>query len=211
MQSSSPGNCLSQKQGLTLPKVFLLTGLSGSGKTTLANSVLKRIDAPFILLDGDEVRQGLCSDLGFSAQDREENLRRIGEMAKLLLTQGYNVIVAAIAPYASARKKLQSIIGEDSLLVVHVACPLEVCILRDPKQNYQKAIAGFLPAYTGVGDIYEAPAKPHLKIDTAACSVEDSCKKLHEFVKLHSGARKQIEEIRQDGEIGGGEPLTSPE
>lgn len=166
-----------------MAKVFLLTGLSGAGKTTLATKLLKTdLGSPFVLLDGDEMRKGMCSDLGFSAKDRAENIRRMGEMAKLLAAQGYNVLIAAIAPYESLRQSLASIVGNENLKIIHIACPLEVCIRRDPKCNYQKALAGFLPNYTGVADIYETPAHPHLVLRTHEDDLESCHRKLCEFV-----------------------------
>lgn len=167
-----------------MPKVFLLTGLSGAGKTTIAEGLLQKM-APahdFILLDGDIVRKGLCADLGFTPEDRTENMRRMAEMAKLLLDQGWNVVIAAIAPRTAARENLARIVGKDNLHVIHVACPLEICIARDPKGNYKKAMAGCLPGYTGIGDIYEMPDAPDLILETNQISIEESVGQLRKFV-----------------------------
>ncbi len=173
-----------------MAKIFLLTGLSGAGKTTLASGLQARLanEEPFILLDGDAMRKGVCSDLGFSAQDRAENIRRCGEMAKLLASQGVNVLLAVIAPYEELRRNLARIIRSgqadtDALRIIHVACPLEVCIARDPKKNYQKALAGAMSNYTGIADIYEPPQKPDFVIETSRQTVAQSLDRLEEYVR----------------------------
>ncbi len=165
-----------------MSKVFLLTGLSGAGKTTLAKALNPRLRKPCVILDGDEMRKGACADLGFSPEDREENIRRLGEFAKILSDQGFPVILAVIAPYEKLRKNLKVIIGPDNLKTIHNNCSLDVCMERDPKQNYQKAKAGALKNYTRLGDIYEIPESPDLVINTACESLDESLEKLVHFV-----------------------------
>lgn len=167
-----------------MAKVFLLTGLSGAGKTTLAEGLLARMAGKkvFAMLDGDAMRKGVCSDLGFGAADRAENIRRCGEMARLLAAQKINVLLAIIAPYNTLRENLARILGRDNLRVIHVSCPLEVCIQRDPKKNYQKAIAGVMRGYTGIADIYEPPAHADLVIETNNMPVNVCLDALEEFV-----------------------------
>jgi len=155
--------------------VVWLTGLSGSGKSTLARALERRVfnrGGMATLLDGDTLRAGLNSDLGFSDADRAENNRRLGEVANFLKNLGHIVLVAAVSPSAAARARVREIIGE-RFFEVHVAAPLEVCEARDPKGLYAKARAGQLPGFTGVGSPYEAPTSPELvvesdKLDTAA-------------------------------------------
>lgn len=178
-------------------KVFLLTGLSGAGKTTLATALLQTLSREgrgsvpghdFVFLDGDILRHGLCSDLGYTPEARKENIRRAGEMAKLLSSQGYHVLMAFIAPYETVRRQLADIAGQENLRVVHVSCPLEVCIIRDPKRHYQKALLGRMANYTGIADVYEAPENAHLTLKTNEQSLEQCVRELREFVRLETGS-----------------------
>lgn len=166
-----------------MAKVFLLTGLSGAGKTTLATALQKNLQArmPCALLDGDQMRGGINRDLGFSAADRAENLRRCGEIAKLLADQGITVILALIAPYQKLRDDLKELIGADRFHVIHVDCPLEICMLRDPKKNYKKAKNGGIANYTGLGDCYETPGQPDLLVQTSRECQADSIGKVVNF------------------------------
>lgn len=168
-----------------MTKCFLLTGLSGAGKTTLATMVRERLRDEFdlVILDGDEIRGGINSDLGFTPEHRRENLRRCGELAKLLAKQDKNVLLAVIAPYETARAELQKIVGPEFLRVIHVNCPLEVCVSRDPKKNYRKAYAGYLSNYTGLGDVYEPPANPNLILNTHQKTAEECLRQLENYLR----------------------------
>jgi bifunctional enzyme CysN/CysC len=151
-------------------RVIWLTGLSGSGKSTIANSVEKRIQALGMhsyVLDGDNLRMGLNSDLGFTPQDRAENVRRISEVAKVLVDAGLIVLVAVISPFEADRQRARSLFDEGEFLEVFVDTPVDICVERDPKGLYKKANKGEIPNFTGIGQGYEAPKNPdlHLKGD----------------------------------------------
>jgi len=146
-----------------------LTGLSGSGKSTLANAVAARLlerDRPAAVLDGDNVRHGLNADLGFSAADRSENVRRVGEVAALMADAGLVAIVPVISPYRADRDRVRATHRAAGLpfVEVFVDTPLAVCAKRDPKGLYAKARAGELTGMTGIDDPYEAPAEPELRV-----------------------------------------------
>jgi adenylylsulfate kinase len=161
----------------TLARGFTLwlTGLSGAGKSTLAAAVsaeLGRRGIPVEVLDGDEVRQNLSKGLGFSRQDRDTNIRRIGYVAKLLTRNGVAVITAAISPYRGIRDEVRNQIG--AFIEVYVKASLDECIRRDTKGLYRKALAGEIPQFTGVSDPYEEPLAPELVIDTEREEIADS-------------------------------------
>ncbi len=145
------------------------TGLSGSGKSTVANAVAERLlelDRPAYILDGDNVRHGLNADLGFSAEDRTENVRRVGEVARLLADAGLIVLVPVISPYRADRDRVRRAheVAVLPFIEVFVDTPLEICEQRDPKGLYQKARAGELTGMTGIDDPYEAPEDPELRL-----------------------------------------------
>ncbi|MDQ0191407.1 adenylyl-sulfate kinase [Alicyclobacillus cycloheptanicus] len=157
--------------------VLWLTGLSGAGKSTLANhlqAVLFEQGVQAYLLDGDNLRMGLNRDLGFSAEDRKENVRRVAEVAKLFVDAGMVVITALISPYQSDRDEARARYEEDEFVEVFVDCRLEVCQQRDPKGLYQKALRGEITNFTGVQAPYEAPAHPEIVVRTDEQSVEES-------------------------------------
>ncbi len=157
-------------------KVIWFTGLSGSGKSTLANALEVELHARGMrtyLLDGDNVRQGLNKDLGFTEADRVENIRRIAEVAKLMMDAGLIVITAFISPFQREREMARQLIGADAFTEIYVSTPLETCEKRDPKGLYQQARAGKIPNMTGVNSPYEAPENPDLEIDTSATPVSD--------------------------------------
>ncbi|MFQ5746579.1 MAG: adenylyl-sulfate kinase [Gemmatimonadota bacterium] len=169
--------------------VIWLTGLSGSGKSTIACEVdrqLHELGARSYILDGDNVRHGLNRDLGFSPEDRAENIRRIGEVAKLFAESGALVLTAFISPYRADRDLVREIMTrEGDFIEVHVAAPLEVCEERDPKGLYVKARAGEIPNFTGIGAPYEEPLDPELVIDTGALDVPASAGLVLEYLREH--------------------------
>lgn len=155
--------------------VLWFTGLSGSGKSTLAQAVqavLFEHCCQTYVLDGDNIRHGLNKDLGFSPEDREENIRRIGEVAALFLDAGMIVSTAFISPYQSDRDKVRALCG-DRFIEVFVHCPVSVCEERDPKGLYQKAREGKIPEFTGISAPYEAPETPELTLDTSKRNLEE--------------------------------------
>lgn len=159
------------------PATVWLTGLSGAGKSTLAFALERRLvelGRACFVLDGDNVRHGLNRDLGFSAADRHENIRRIAEVAKLMNQAGLIVISAFISPYRADRAVAQQIIGPDHFLEIHLSTSLDVCERRDTKGLYQRARDGKIADFTGVSAPYEAPLQPALALDSAAMTV-DAC------------------------------------
>ena len=163
------------------PFVVWLTGISGSGKSTIASALeltLFRDGKHTYLLDGDNVRNGLSKDLGFSAVDRAENIRRAGEVAQLLVDAGLVVIAAFISPFASERATVRRLFNAGEFIEVHVHAPLAVAEARDPKGLYKKVRAGLLQNFTGVDSPYEAPLNPELRVDTSKLSVEEAVKKI---------------------------------
>jgi bifunctional enzyme CysN/CysC len=164
------------------PQILWFTGLSGSGKSTIADLVEKALHQRgihSILLDGDNMRHGLNRDLGFNNADRVENIRRVGEVARLMLEAGLVVICCFISPFAAERKMMRDLVAADEFTEIFVDTPIEECIRRDPKGLYAKALAGGIPNFTGIGSPYEAPEAPDLRIDgmteaaTAAVQVVD--------------------------------------
>jgi bifunctional enzyme CysN/CysC len=165
--------------------VLWFTGLPGSGKSTLALGLEQRLfdlGAQVYCLDGDNIRRGLNSDLGFSPADRHENIRRIGEAAALFADAGLIVITAFISPYRSDREIARAA-GGNAFYEIHIKAPLEICEGRDPKGHYALARAGKLADFTGVGAPYEAPEDPALVIETDKLSVEDSLTRLVDFAR----------------------------
>jgi adenylylsulfate kinase len=168
------------------------TGLSGSGKSTLANRVEQALVRRRVLayvLDGDNIRHGLAGNLGFSAEDRSENIRRIGEVAKLMNDAGVIVLTAFISPYRADRARVRETLPDGGFLEVFVDCPLEVCEQRDVKGLYQKARAGAIAEFTGISAPYEPPIAPEMTIDTGASSLDESVTFLLDFVLDRRGAR----------------------
>jgi bifunctional enzyme CysN/CysC len=158
------------------PATVLFTGLSGSGKTTIARGVERALfeaGRTAIVLDGEELRRGLSRDLGFSADDRSENLRRCAHMARLLNENGFICLAAVIAPDATMRDKAAELIGRERFLTVHVDAPLEVCRTRDPRGHYAQADEGVLPSLPGAGSIYQAPTEPDLLLNTNEQSIAE--------------------------------------
>ena len=157
--------------------ILWFTGLSGSGKSTLANAVnavlFERGLATYVL-DGDNIRHGLCNDLGFSDADREENIRRIGEVAKLFVDAGVITLTAFVSPFRADRDKARALVADGDFIEVYCAADLAVCEDRDPKGLYAKARAGVIKEFTGISSPYEAPEAPELQVDTGSQSLEES-------------------------------------
>lgn len=165
-----------------MAQTIWLTGLSGAGKSTLAQRLAERFawdGIAHVMLDGDAVRAGLCRDLGFSPADRQENIRRVAEVAALVNRAGITAICALISPRASDRALAREIVGDGRFVEVHVSTPLEVCEQRDTKGLYRRARAGGIPEFTGVNSPYEAPRAAELVIDASIFSLEESVALLH--------------------------------
>lgn len=157
--------------------VVWFTGLSGSGKSTIAHGVeeeLHRLGCHCYVLDGDNVRHGLCSDLGFSIADRHENIRRVGEVSRLLVDAGLIVLTAFISPLKADRDRVRGMLDAGEFLEIYCRCPIEVCESRDVKGLYRRARNGEIPDFTGVSSPYEQPDEAELLLDTHLLSVEAS-------------------------------------
>jgi adenylylsulfate kinase len=157
--------------------ILWFTGLSGSGKSTLAHAVedfLHHTGISTFVLDGDNVRHGLCSDLGFSDQDRVENIRRIGELAKLITEAGVITLTAFISPFKSDRNTARNLVPHGDFLEIYCQCPIETCEQRDVKGLYKKARAGQIPFFTGIDSPYEAPEQPELIVNTQEETLAES-------------------------------------
>jgi adenylylsulfate kinase len=162
------------------------TGLSGSGKSTLAHAVEERLHlmgCRTYVFDGDNVRHGLCRDLGFSPADRGENLRRIAEMVHLFIDAGVIALTAFISPLISDRDKVREIIGPENFIEIYCNCPLEICEQRDVKGLYRKARLGEIPNYTGISSPYEPPQNPDLKFDTANQTLNECIRGIIDYLK----------------------------
>ncbi|MFM5869330.1 adenylyl-sulfate kinase [Aeromonas caviae] len=157
------------------PLVIWFTGLSGAGKSTLAGALEQALAAAgkhTYLLDGDNVRHGLCGDLGFDDAARQENIRRVGEVAKLMVDAGLIVLTAFISPFRAERQLVRNLVGEGEFVEVFVDAPLAVCEERDPKGLYKKARAGEIRNFTGIDSAYEAPENPEIHLLNAGKPVE---------------------------------------
>jgi adenylylsulfate kinase len=188
---STPGRIDREKLLKQRSLVVWLTGLSGAGKTTLAHALQSALHAAGHLcavVDGDAIRSGLNHDLGFSESDRTENIRRIAQVARLLIDTGVIAIVSVISPAASMRALARSIVGQDDFLEVYVRCPLEVCCTRDVKGLYRRAQAGQLPHFTGISAPYEPPSAPGLILDTDRLDLPWCCQCLFDAVINRSAA-----------------------
>ncbi len=161
------------------------TGLSGAGKSTLAHALeesLYQMGYHTFVLDGDNVRHGLCGDLGFSNTDRVENIRRVGETAKLFIEAGVIVLTAFISPFRADRDKARKLVGNDDFIEIYCDCPLEVCEERDVKGLYNRARKGEIKEFTGISSPYEEPKNPELVIDTSNENLEQCVKQILEFL-----------------------------
>ncbi|MEM1724663.1 MAG: adenylyl-sulfate kinase [Thermoplasmata archaeon] len=166
--------------------VLWFTGLPSSGKSTIAHAVefeLYKKGFRTYTFDGDNIRHGLCSDLGFSEKDREENLRRIAEVVKLFIDAGIIVLAAFVSPLKKHREMVKAIIGEGDFIEIYCRCPVEICEKRDPKGLYRKARNGEIKDYTGISAPYEEPENPDLILDTHLLDVEEAVKKVLSLVE----------------------------
>jgi len=166
------------RQARNKHKSFMLwfTGLSGSGKSTIAYAIEHKLferGSNVIVLDGDNVRHGLCSDLGFSKQDRIENMRRVGETSKLFVESGSIVLAAFVSPYREDRERVRSRLPHGDFYEVYCECDLSVCESRDPKGLYARARSGAIDNFTGISAPYEAPIKPDMVINSGKMSIEE--------------------------------------
>jgi len=162
------------------------TGLSGSGKSTIAHAVEERlyqIGCHAFVLDGDNVRHGLCADLSFSKEDREENIRRVGEMAKLFVESGVIILTAFISPFGADRERVKRLLGEQDFIEIFCYCPIEVCEQRDVKGLYKKARLGLIKDFTGISSPYEVPQEPALELNTDELPIEGCVNRVVAFLK----------------------------
>lgn len=166
--------------------ILWFTGLSGSGKSTLAREVETELfnqNKSTYVLDGDNIRFGINKDLGFSKEDRVENIRRIGEVSKLFVDSGTIVLSAFISPYQKDRQIVKSLVEVDEFIEVYVKCPLEICESRDVKGLYKKARDGIIKGFTGIDDPYEEPINPQIIVETNNLNIEESTTKIVEYLK----------------------------
>ena len=164
--------------------VLWFTGLSGSGKSTLANALNEALHSKKVstyLLDGDNIRHGLCRDLGFSDKDREENIRRIGEVANLFMNAGIVTITAFVSPFRSDREKVRNIIGKD-FIEIFCAANLDICETRDTKGLYKKARLGEIKDFTGISSPYEIPNNPEIIVETGSLDLKTSVRQIMKYL-----------------------------
>lgn len=162
-------------------KIVWFTGLSASGKSTVANAFSRRLfdlNRQVYVLDGDNIRQGLNSDLGFGDEARKENIRRIGEVAKLFIDSGQYVLTAFISPFREDRQTVRDLVGEGEFIEVYVKCSIEACEERDPKGLYKKARKQEIPSFTGISSPYEEPLNPEIILNSEKYSVEECVEQL---------------------------------
>jgi adenylyl-sulfate kinase len=175
-----------------------MTGLSGAGKSTLAYALekvlLERGHACYVL-DGDNVRHGLNRDLGFSLEDRSENIRRVSEVARMMNEAGLIVITSLISPYRDDRERARQVIGEELFREIYIGTSLEVCEQRDTKGLYKRARSGELPCFTGISDPYQEPENPALQLDTAELMIDECLEKLIALIGPETGSGHEFTRI----------------
>lgn len=166
--------------------ILWFTGLSGAGKSTLAHAVegaLYKYGAHTFVFDGDNVRHGLCGDLGFGEQDRVENIRRVGEMSKLFIEAGVIALTAFISPFRADRDRVRALVAPEDFIEVFCHCPLQVCEQRDVKGLYAKARQGLIKDFTGISSPYEPPVNPELELDTGSQPLEECVTEILNLLK----------------------------
>jgi adenylylsulfate kinase len=191
------------RESLNAHKSLILwfTGFSGTGKSTIAHAVEERLHqmgCSTFVLDGDNVRSGLCSDLGFSSPDRTENIRRIGEVAKLFIEAGVIVLIALISPFRTDRQRVRELVNHDDFVEIYCKCPLEVCEKRDVKGFYQRARKGEIKEYTGISSPYEEPLNPDLILETDRCTIDESVTKVLDLLYYKGVKRVGCERYKCD-------------
>ena len=175
--------------------VLWFTGLSGSGKSTLANALNESLHSKGLstyVLDGDNIRHGLCKDLGFSDKDREENIRRIGEVANLFMDAGIITITAFVSPFREDREKVRKIIGKENFVEIYCSADLNVCEIRDTKGLYKKARRGEIKEFTGISSPYEHPINPEIIVNTGSMNIGDSVKQILFYLNKREIIMKDI-------------------
>ena len=190
--------------------IIWFTGLSGSGKSTLAHAIeesLHQLGCRTFVLDGDNVRHGLCGDLGFSDKDRQENIRRIGEMAKLFMEAGIIVLTAFISPYRADRERVRAMVGPGDFIEIYCDTSIEICESRDVKGLYKKARAGEIAEFTGISSPYERPESPELALNTGTepldvCVQEVMCKMASLGIVANTHLKQDVEVKKQHPENG---------
>jgi adenylylsulfate kinase len=189
--------------------IIWFTGLSGSGKSTLAHAVeelLHQQGCRTFVLDGDNVRHGLCGDLGFSAKDRQENIRRIGEMAKLFMEAGIIVLTAFISPYRAERERVRSMVKQGDFIEIYCDSPIEVCETRDVKGLYKKARAGEITEFTGISSPYQAPEAPEMVLSTGDVALQTCVQQVLDEItsrgicKLKTDTMLEFKQVKQSQE-----------
>lgn len=181
--------------------VLWFTGLSASGKSTLANALGKRlhdVDIKNYVLDGDNIRHGLNKDLGFSAEDRKENIRRIGEVSRLFVDAGLMVMTAFISPYKEDREQVRSLIDEGQFVEVYVKCPVSECEIRDPKGIYKKARKGEIKEFTGISAPYEEPQCPEIFVETDKLCIDECVEEILKYLTKNGYIFSQASVIEQN-------------
>ncbi|OEL01157.1 adenylyl-sulfate kinase [Staphylococcus casei] len=169
--------------------VIWFTGLSGSGKSTVSVELEKALfnqQVNTYRLDGDNVRHGLNNNLGFAPEDRKENIRRIGEVSKLMVDAGLITVTAFISPYQEDRDAVRALLEDDEFIEIYTQCSLDECEARDPKGLYKKARSGEIPEFTGINAPYEAPSNPEIVLDTENNTVEESVRYIISYLKSHA-------------------------
>ena len=175
--------------------ILWFTGLSGAGKSTLAHAVeekLHQLGCRTFVVDGDNVRQGLCGDLGFSAEDREENIRRIGEVAKLMTEAGVIALTAFISPFKADRDRVRQLVPSGDFIEIYCAADLSVCEDRDVKGLYKRARSGEIPNFTGISSPYEAPDNPELTVNTGAKDLETCVDEVLSYLRDNAVFKPEI-------------------
>lgn len=176
--------------------IIWFTGLSGAGKSTLAHrmeEILFDLGCRAYVFDGDNVRHGLCSDLGFSAKDRGENIRRIGEMSKLFVDAGVIALTAFISPFRHDRDQVRSLVEPGDFIEVYCNATLEVCETRDVKGLYQRARNGLIPDFTGISSPYQAPEQPEITVLTGQDTIDDCARQVLDYLRTHQIVEPSLE------------------